>query len=123
MSLYVPLKFRDAQRRVSLTLPARPVTRCVSPADIERYLSARGYRAFHVTIPVRPWRVAVLWFPPIGPDGRNQPSYHDRYVEGPQVSAHRLEGAIEAIARIEGRAPGEVLREIAVMTLMAEDTE
>ncbi|WP_437611150.1 hypothetical protein WMF20_04955 [Sorangium sp. So ce834] len=123
MSLYLPLKFRDPKRRVSLTLPARPVTRCVSPADIERYLSARGYRAFHVSIPVRPWRVAVLWFPPIGPDGRNLPSYHDRYVEGPQVSAHRLEDAIAAIARIEGRTPGEVLREIAVMAQMAEDGE
>ncbi|WP_437338471.1 hypothetical protein [Sorangium sp. So ce394] len=120
MSFYVPMKFRDPKRRVSLTLPARPVTRCVSPADIERYLSARGYRAFHVVIPVRPWYVAMLWFPPIGPDGRNQPSYHDRYVEGPQFSDHRLESAVEAIARIEGRAPGEVLREIAVMAQMAE---
>ncbi|WP_437319754.1 hypothetical protein [Sorangium sp. So ce385] len=121
MSRYVPLMFRDPTRRVTLTLPARPVTRCVSPDDVERYLSARGYRAFHVSIPVRPWRVAVLWFPPIGPDGHNRPSYHDRYVEGPQVSAHRLEDAVEAIARIEGRAPGEVLREIAVMAQMAED--
>ncbi|WP_438019305.1 hypothetical protein WMF18_09645 [Sorangium sp. So ce315] len=121
MSRYVPLEFRDPKRRVSLTLQARPVTRCVSPADIERYLSARGYRAFHVVIPIRPWYVAMLWFPPIWPDGRNQPSYHDRYVEGPQVSAHRLEDAVAAIARIEGRAPGEVLREIAVMAQMAED--
>ncbi|WP_437752006.1 hypothetical protein [Sorangium sp. So ce1389] len=121
MSRYIPLKFRDPKRRVSLTLPARPVTRCVSPADIERYLSARGYRPFHVTIPVRPWYVAMLWFPPIRPDGGNLPSYHDRYVEGPQVSAHRLEDAIASIARIEGRAPGEVLREIAVMARMVDE--
>ncbi|WP_437305191.1 hypothetical protein [Sorangium sp. So ce388] len=121
MSFYIPLKFRSPKRRVSLTLPARPVTRCVSPDDIERYLSARGYRPFHVSIPVRPWYVALLWFPPIGPDGRNEPSYRDRYVEGPQVSDHRLEDAIAAIARIEGRAPGEVLREISVMAQLAED--
>ncbi|XXX76651.1 hypothetical protein WMF30_10715 [Sorangium sp. So ce134] len=121
MSLYVPLKFRDPQRRVSLTLPARPVTRCVSPADIERYLSARGYRAFLVSIPVRPWYVAMLWLPPIGPD--RQPTYHDPFVEGPQLSAHRLEDAVEAIARIEGRAAGEVLREIAVMAQVDEGGE
>ncbi|KYG10996.1 hypothetical protein BE21_58425 [Sorangium cellulosum] len=121
MSFYIPMKFRDPKLRVSLTLPARPVTRCVSPADIERYLSAHGYRAFHVVIPVRPWYVAMLWFPPIGPDGCNEPSYHDRYVEGPQISAHRLEDAIAAIARIEGRAPGDVLHEIAVMAQLAED--
>ncbi|KYF75863.1 hypothetical protein BE17_28975 [Sorangium cellulosum] len=121
MSFYLPLKFRDPKRRVSLTLPARPVTRCVSPGDIERYLSARGYRPFHVTMSCPPWYVAVLWFPPIGPDGGNLPSYHDRYVEGPQVSAHRLEDAIAAIARIEGRTSGEVLREIAVMAQMADE--
>ncbi|XXT16692.1 hypothetical protein WME94_41330 [Sorangium sp. So ce429] len=103
MSFYARMKLRDPKRRVSLTLPARPVTRCVSPADIEQYLSARGYRAFHVTIPVRPWYVAMVWFPPIGADG--QPSHHDRYVEGPQVCSHRLECAIEAIARIEGPPP------------------
>ncbi|WP_433936540.1 hypothetical protein AB3662_17850 [Sorangium cellulosum] len=121
MSRYVPLKFRAPKRRVSLTLPSRPVTRCVSPDDIERYLSAHGYRPFHVSMPCPPWYVAVLWFPPIGPDGRNLPSYHDRYVEGPQVSAHRLGDVIGTIARIEGRTPGEVLREIAVMAQMGDE--
>ncbi|MGK3969518.1 hypothetical protein WMF38_33970 [Sorangium sp. So ce118] len=58
----------------------------------------------------RPYYVALLWLRPIRPGG--QPSYHDRYVEGPQVGSHRLEGAIEAIARIQGRTPGEVIERL-----------
>ncbi|MGK4000668.1 hypothetical protein [Sorangium sp. So ce1024] len=111
------MSFRDPKRRVSLTLPGRPVTRAVSPDDIERYLSARGYLGVRSAQPGWPRDVALVWLPPAGPNST------DRYVEGPQVRSHRLEDAIKAIARIEGRTPGEVLREIAVMAQMPENGE
>ncbi|WP_437634267.1 hypothetical protein [Sorangium sp. So ce854] len=109
------MSFRDPKRRVSLTLPGRPVTRSVSPDDIERYLSARGYLGVRSAQPGWPHDVALVWLPPAGPDCT------ERYVEGPRVREHRLETAIKAIARIEGRSPGEVLREIAVMAQMADE--
>ncbi|WP_437686411.1 hypothetical protein [Sorangium sp. So ce176] len=109
------MKLRDPKRPVALTLPGRPVTRRVSPADIERYLLERGYRGVRSAQPGSPRDVAIVWLPPTGP------TYPDRYVEGPRVRSHRLEEAIKAIARIEGRTPGEVLLEISAMARMAED--
>ncbi|WP_434042706.1 MULTISPECIES: hypothetical protein [Sorangium] len=109
------INIRDAKHRMSVTFPGRPITRHISPDDIECYLRAKGYRGVRSAQPGWPRDVALVWLPPAGPD------CPDRYVEGPRVREHRLEQAIKDIARNEKRTPGEVLREIAVLALAAED--
>ncbi|WP_437309600.1 hypothetical protein [Sorangium sp. So ce388] len=110
-----------AKYRIKLTFPGRPVTRCVSPADIERYLTERGYEP---TLSVeRDWprHIPYAWFPPKWPDTRAPPIHiKPRFVRGTRLCSQPMEEVIEAIAHNEGRSPGEVLREIAVMAQMAE---
>ncbi|AUX43442.1 uncharacterized protein SOCE26_048900 [Sorangium cellulosum] len=36
---------RDPKHRMEVTFPGRPITRRVSPDDIERYLKAKGYES------------------------------------------------------------------------------
>ncbi|WP_438032414.1 hypothetical protein [Sorangium sp. So ce204] len=37
------MKPRDPKRRVRVTVPGKPVTRSITPAQIERYLDATGW--------------------------------------------------------------------------------
>ncbi|WP_437903577.1 hypothetical protein WME95_34270 [Sorangium sp. So ce327] len=38
------MKPRDPKRRVRVTVPGKPVTRSITPAQIDRYLDATGWR-------------------------------------------------------------------------------
>ncbi|WP_437968908.1 hypothetical protein WMF04_06290 [Sorangium sp. So ce260] len=117
---------RDSKHRMRVTLPGRPVTRRVSPADVETYLTARGYEPHRINH--RDWHPDAIysWWPPRRPprwpDAR--PTTIDtppHVVRGLRECCKSLEQAIETIAQNEGRVPGEVLREIAIMARMAEN--
>ncbi|WP_437619857.1 hypothetical protein [Sorangium sp. So ce1151] len=103
---------RSPSRLYRVTVTARPVTGKISPADIERFLVARGYRPEHTER--RGW-------PP------NVPTNYRRriqeYIPSPRDTYSTLARVIEAIALHEGCFPGEVLREIAVMARAAEGGE
>ncbi|WP_437513084.1 hypothetical protein [Sorangium sp. So ce1099] len=114
---------RDAKHRMRVTFAGRPVTRHVSPGDVERYLRERGYEAHRLDHRDWPPDAVYSWWPP-----RRPPRWPDlraidvppRPVRGHRECCKSLEQAIEAIAQNEGRTPGEVLREIAVMAQIAE---
>ncbi|WP_437649091.1 hypothetical protein [Sorangium sp. So ce362] len=111
---------RDPKHRHSLTFPGKPVTRSVSPDDIERYLKDRGYLPALSVEHGWPRGIAYMWWPPRWPDPRTPPIHiRPRHVPGPRLCSQPLESVIEIIAHNEDRTPGEVLREIAVMALMA----
>ncbi|XXX76938.1 hypothetical protein WMF30_55755 [Sorangium sp. So ce134] len=121
---------RDPKHRMALTFPGRPVTRRVSPDDIERYLRERGYEPMRLADDCWPpgsiWPSDAFysWWPPRRPDPRAPPAHiRPAVVRGLRECCKSLEQAIETIAHNEGRTPGEVLREIAVMAQMAEDGE
>ncbi|XXY16011.1 hypothetical protein WME88_48025 [Sorangium sp. So ce216] len=115
---------RDAKHRMSVTFPGRFVTRRVSPADVEAYLRARGYEAHGLADDRWPPDAVYSWWPPRRPPRWPDPRAIDvppRPVRGLRECCKSLEQAIETIAQNEGRTPGEVLREIAVMAKAAED--
>ncbi|KYF75845.1 hypothetical protein BE17_23570 [Sorangium cellulosum] len=118
-----PMNFniRDPKHRMTVTFPGKPVTRDVSPDDIEAYLRSKGYEAALLADRNWPKDVAYSWWPPRRPDPR-APPFHIRpaVVRGLRECCKPLEQAIETIASNEGRTPGEVLREIAVMAQIAE---
>ncbi|XXY51478.1 hypothetical protein WME91_10080 [Sorangium sp. So ce269] len=117
---------RDPKHRMSVTFPGRFVTRRVSPADVEAYLRARGYEAHGLADDRWPQDVVYSWWPPRLPPRWPDPrptsiSVPPRPVRGLRECCKSLKQAIETIASNEGRTPGEVLREIAVMAQMVED--
>ncbi|XYH95075.1 hypothetical protein ACMHYB_45910 [Sorangium sp. So ce1128] len=78
------MKHRDPQRRVRVTVPGKPVTRTITPAQIDRYLDA------------------MRWMKdPNGP------------VPDPTDRSFPLTRIIAMIATHENRSPGEVLADIA----------
>ncbi|KYF69831.1 hypothetical protein [Sorangium cellulosum] len=82
----------------------------------------KGYRPTVSIARDWPEDIAFSWIPPEWPDPRAPPfPIRPRMVPGPRLCSQPLEPVIEAIAHNEKRTPGEVLREIAVMALMAED--
>ncbi|WP_437662493.1 hypothetical protein [Sorangium sp. So ce1182] len=116
---------RDAKHRMAVTLPGKPVTRRVSPDDVEAYLRARGYEAHRLDDRDWPPDAIYSWWPPRPPPRWPDPratsiDVPPRPVRGLRECCKLLEQAIETIAHNEGRTPGEVLREIAVMARMAE---
>ncbi|XYH92860.1 hypothetical protein ACMHYB_33965 [Sorangium sp. So ce1128] len=117
---------RDPKHRMSVTFPGRFVTRRVSPADVEAYLRARGYEPHGLADDRWPQDVVYSWWPPRRPPRWPGPrptsiNVPPRPVRGLRECCKSLEQAIETIADNEGRTPGEVLREIAVMAKIAED--
>ncbi|WP_437676655.1 hypothetical protein [Sorangium sp. So ce131] len=106
----MPVKPRSPSRLYRVTVTARPVTCKVSPADIERYLVARGYRPEYKKR--RGWPASV----PTNYRRRAQ-----EYIPSPRDTYSTLARVIEAIALHEGCFPGDVLREVAAMAQMAED--
>ncbi|KYF90279.1 hypothetical protein BE20_18185 [Sorangium cellulosum] len=103
------MKPRSPTRLYRVTVAARPVTGKISPADVERFLVARGYRPEYKKR--RGWPASV----PTNYRRRTQ-----EYIPSPRDTFSTLARVIEAIALHEGCSPGEVLREIAVAQ-MAED--
>ncbi|WP_437727048.1 hypothetical protein [Sorangium sp. So ce861] len=115
------MDFRDCKHRMSLTFPGKPVTRRVSPDDIEAYLKARGYLPALSVERDWPRNIAYKWWPPRWPDPRTPPiGIRPRDVPGPRLCSQPLEPVIEAIAHNEDRTPGDVLREIAVIAQLAD---
>ncbi|WP_437947039.1 hypothetical protein WME98_40405 [Sorangium sp. So ce296] len=117
---------RDPKHRMAVTFPGRPVTRRVSPGDVERYLRERGYEPHRLGDDAWPPDAIYSWWPPRRPPRWPDPrptsiDLPPRVVRGLRECCKSLEQAIETIAQNEGRTPGEVLREIAVMAQMAED--
>ncbi|WP_437336193.1 hypothetical protein [Sorangium sp. So ce394] len=104
------MKPRSPTRRYQITVAARPVTGKISPADIERFLVARGYHPEHKKR--RGWPASV-------PTNYRRRIYE--YIPSPRDTFFTLARVIEAIALHEGCFPGDVLREISVMAQMAED--
>ncbi|WP_437664888.1 hypothetical protein [Sorangium sp. So ce1182] len=116
---------RDSKYRMSVTFPGRFVTRRVSPDDIERYLRERGYEAHRLDDGDWPPDAIYSWWPPRRPPRWPDPrattiDVPPRVVRGLRECCKPLEQAIETIAHNEGRTPGEVLREIAIIVRMAE---
>ncbi|MGK3966699.1 hypothetical protein WMF38_21275 [Sorangium sp. So ce118] len=117
---------QDPKRRIALTFPGRPVTRRVSPGDVERYLRERGYEAHRLDNRNWPLDVIYSWWPPRRPPRWPDPRATSIDVQPRPVREFReccksLEQAIETIAHNEGRTPGEVLREIAVLAQVERD--
>ncbi|WP_438000608.1 hypothetical protein WMF26_13080 [Sorangium sp. So ce185] len=114
--------FRDPDYRMDLSFPGKPITRRVSPRDIEEYLKAKGYTSYLSVERGWPKEIPFAWYPPERPDPR-APRFgiEPRFVRGPRLCSQPLESVIETIAQNEGRTPGEVLREIAVMAQMADE--
>ncbi|WP_438026371.1 hypothetical protein [Sorangium sp. So ce233] len=102
-----------------LTFPGKPVTRRVSPEDIEGFLRSRGYQPALSIARDWPRDIAYVWTPPTWPDPRAPPfRIQPRIVRGPRLCSNPLDKVVEDIAHNEGWTPGEVLREIAVYVQM-----
>ncbi|WP_437828807.1 hypothetical protein [Sorangium sp. So ce1153] len=111
---------RDPKFRVLLTFPGLPVKRRVSPDDIEAYLKAKGYGPYLSIERDWPKGIARAWMLPKWPEPGSPPMHIQAVmVHGPRLCSQPLDKIVEAIAHNEGRTPGEVLREIAVMAQMA----
>ncbi|WP_438040161.1 hypothetical protein [Sorangium sp. So ce128] len=103
------------KHRMSATLPGKPVTRCVSPHDIETYLESKGYQSVLSEERAWPRDIPYASLPPSWPDPRAPPiRIHPHIVRGPQLCSQPMEKVIEVIAHNEGPTPGELLRDIAV---------
>ena len=95
------MRSRDPNRRQRITVPGRKVTRKVSPAEVEDYLLAKGWR---------PSPHVAHWL-----HSGEEPD-HD-VLHAPRIWAknylhYSLKEAIKDIARHERRSPGEVLEDI-----------
>ncbi|WP_437972217.1 hypothetical protein WMF04_24260 [Sorangium sp. So ce260] len=109
------MNLRDPKHRMSVTFPGKPVTRCVSPHDIETYLESKGYQSALSVERNWPRDIPYAWLPPRWPHPQTPPIHiQPRVVVGARLCSQPLDKVIEVIAHNEGRTPGEVLREIAV---------
>ncbi|WP_437796430.1 hypothetical protein [Sorangium sp. So ce693] len=105
----------DPRHRMRVTFPGKPATRCVSPHDIETYLESSGYHSALLEERDWPRDIPYAWLPPSWPDPRAPPiRIQPHIVRRPRLCSQPMEKVIEIIAHNEGRAPGEVLREMAV---------
>ncbi|WP_437601767.1 hypothetical protein WMF28_09230 [Sorangium sp. So ce590] len=103
------------------SFPGPPVTRSVSPDDIEAYLKTRGYLPALSVETGWPRGIAYMGWPPRWPDPRAlMIPIIPRMVMGTRLCSHPLEPIVETIVQNERRTPGEVLREISVMALIAD---
>ncbi|WP_438033687.1 hypothetical protein [Sorangium sp. So ce204] len=109
------MNLNDPKHRMSVTFPGKPVTRCVSPHDIEAYLESKGYQSVLSVECDWPRDIPYPWLPPRWSDPRAPPIHiQPHIVRGTRLCSQPLEKIIEAIAHNEGRTPREVLRESAV---------
>ena len=86
------MRWRPRGRRVRVTLPRRPVTRTITPEQVEAYLRQTGWREV---------------------DDEYTPSPRAKVVSPPRDRKVPLSEVIKQVALHEGRSPGEVLRDIA----------
>ncbi|WP_433934242.1 hypothetical protein AB3662_07015 [Sorangium cellulosum] len=77
------MDFRDPKHRMSFTFLGKPVTRRVSPDDIEAYLKAHGYLSAISADRYWPPGIPYVWTPPKRPDKRAPPIHiQPRVVPG-----------------------------------------
>lgn len=106
------MNLRDPKHRMELTFPGKPVTRRVSPLEIESYLRAKGYNPAILGERSWPKNLPYIWW---HPDPHPlAPRLHPKRVKvpGTRECSRALETVVEAIAYNEERTPGEVLRDI-----------
>ncbi|WP_437732185.1 hypothetical protein [Sorangium sp. So ce1335] len=111
----------QVDRRLRVTVPGRPVSRNVSHEEIERYLRAKGYKPLYSVAADWPRHVQGAWEAPrVLPVGESSyyipPLAWRTVVPSPR---RRTVPMAKVIAKNEGRAPSAVLREIAVLALVA----
>ncbi|WP_437721816.1 hypothetical protein [Sorangium sp. So ce861] len=106
------MNLRDPKHRMELTFPGKPVTRRVSPLEIEAYLRTKGYTPAILGDRTWPKKLPYSWWPPEPDSEAPRPHTKCAKVPGARECSRPLETVIEAIASNEGRTPGEVLRDI-----------
>ncbi|XXX73316.1 hypothetical protein WMF30_37280 [Sorangium sp. So ce134] len=106
------MNIRDPKHRMSLTFPGPPITRGVSPLEIESYLRAKGYEPAILDARSWPKHLPYSWYPPAPHPVKLSPYPRPSRVPGTRECSRPLEEVIEAIARNEERTAGEVLGDI-----------